>query len=76
MFTVSKNTSKGIVSYTLSSVSKAAKGKIKVSSAGKVTVAKGLKKGTYTVKVKVASKATTNYKSATSDVSFKVKVKA
>ena len=43
---------------------------------GKVTVRKGLKEGTYTVKVKVKAKGTANYKaSAWKTVTFKVQVK-
>ena len=38
--------------------------KITVSSAGKVTIKKGLKAGTYKVKVKVTAKATANYKAS------------
>ena len=40
---------------------------------GKVTVKKGLKKGTYKVKVKAAGNK--NYKAATKTVTFKIKVK-
>ena len=47
----------------------------KVTKAGKVTVTKGLKKGTYTIKVKVTSSATKNYKSASKSVTLKIKVK-
>ena len=42
---------------------------------GKVTVKKGLKKGTYTVKVKVTAKGTKNYKALSKTVKFKIKVK-
>ena len=49
--------------------------KITVTKAGKVTVKKGLKKGTYKVKVKVTAKATTAYKQATKTITLKVKVK-
>ena len=42
---------------------------------GKVTVKKGLKKGTYKVKVKVKAAGNKNYKSATKAVTFTVKVK-
>ncbi len=48
--------------------------KITVSSAGKVTVKKGLKKGTYTVKVKVTDADTDLYFGAEKTVSLKVKV--
>ena len=72
VFKVAKNVSKGALTYTKASGNK----NISVAKNGKVTVKKGLKKGkSYTVKVKVASKATTNYKAANTTVSFKVKVK-
>ena len=41
---------------------------------GKVTVKKGLKKGTYKVKVKVKAKGNANYKSAVRTLTFTVKV--
>ena len=49
--------------------------KISVSKAGKITVKKGLKKGTYKVKVKVTSAATTNYKAYSKTVTVTIKVK-
>ena len=71
-FKVTKNTSGGKVTYKKTS----GDSKIKVAKAGKVTIAKGLKKGkTYTVKVKATAAATANYKSKNSVVTFKVKVK-
>ncbi|HAM16304.1 MAG TPA: hypothetical protein DCP91_10730 [Eggerthellaceae bacterium] len=42
---------------------------------GKITVAKGTKKGTYTIKVKLTSKATANYTSVSKTVKVKLKVK-
>lgn len=42
---------------------------------GKVTVKKGLKKGTYKVKVKVTAKGNTTHKKATKAVTFKVIIK-
>ena len=42
---------------------------------GKVTVKKGLKKGTYKVKVKVKAAGNKNYKAATKTVTFKINVK-
>ena len=60
------------VTYTKVSGNK----KITVSSSGKVTVKKGLKKGTYKVKVKATAKATTNYnasKAVTKTITIKVK---
>ena len=41
---------------------------------GKVTVKKGLKKGTYGVKTKVTAAGNANYKALTKTVTFKVKV--
>ena len=63
--------SKGKVTYKKSSGSK----NLTVSSSGKVTVKKGTKKGTYSAKVKVLSKATANYNAASKTVTVKVKVK-
>ena len=68
-FTVANN--KGKVTYKKSKGNK----KITVSSAGKITVKKGLKKGTYTLKVKVTAAGTTTYKAKTKTVSVKIKVK-
>ena len=42
---------------------------------GKITVKKGLKKGTYKVKMKVRAAGNTNYNAAVKSVSFKIKVK-
>lgn len=44
-------------------------------STGKVTVKKGLKKGTYTVKVKVKAAGNEYYKASTKTVTFTIKVK-
>ena len=63
---------KGSVTY------KKASGNAKVSvnaKTGKVSVKKGCKKGSYSVKVKVTAKGTASYKSGTKTVSFKVVVK-
>ena len=61
--------------FTLSSVPSKAKKYITVSKAGKVTVKKGLAKGTYKIKVKIAAAATKNYKakSVTKTVTITVK---
>ncbi|MBR0412696.1 MAG: InlB B-repeat-containing protein [Eubacterium sp.] len=48
---------------------------ITVSSAGKVTVKKGLGRGTYNVKVKVTAAGNNTYKSATKIVTVTIKVK-
>ena len=62
----------GTVTYTKSK----GNGKITIAKkTGKVTVKKGLKKGTYTVKVKVKAAATKNYNALTKTVTFKIKVK-
>ena len=63
---------KGSVTY------KKASGNAKVSvnaKTGKVSVKKGCKKGSYSMKVKVTAKGTASYKSGTKTVSFKVVVK-
>ncbi|MCH5299492.1 MAG: hypothetical protein J1E96_07005 [Ruminococcus sp.] len=67
-----KNNKAGKVTYTV-----ATKDKKKVLSlkSGKIVVKKGAKKGTYTIKVKVATKATTKYKAFSKTVTIKVKVK-
>ena len=49
--------------------------KIKVSKTGKITVKKGLKKGTYKVKVKVKAAGNKNYKPKTQTVTVMIKVK-
>ena len=41
----------------------------------KVTVKKGLKKGTYKVKVKVTAPGDSNYKKAVKQTTFKIRVK-
>lgn len=60
---------------TFTKINKAGKSKIKVSKAGKITVKKGLKKGTYKVKVRVVSKATSALKSIKKVTTVKIKVK-
>ena len=49
--------------------------KFKINSKGKLTIAKGTKKGTYTVKIQVKAAGNANYKAATKTVTFKVTVK-
>ena len=72
MIAFTKN-GQGKMTYTKASGNK----KIVINkTTGKVTVKKGLKKGTYKVKVKVKAAGNTNYKaSAVKTVTFKVKVK-
>ena len=48
--------------------------KIAVSKDGKITVKKGLKKGTYKVKVKASIAGNKNYKKSNAVITFKVKV--
>lgn len=70
---------KGKLSYKFSSAKKGKKNfkkYFKVSSkSGKITVKKKLKKGTYTVKIKVTAAGDDTYKAGTKTVSIKVKVK-
>ena len=62
----------GKVTYKKASGNK----KIKINSkTGKLTLKKGLKKGTYTVKVKVTAKGNKNYKAASKTVKVKIVVK-
>jgi len=69
VITVSK--AQGKVTYKKTSGNK----KIAIAKNGKVTVKKGLKKGTYKVKVKVTAAGNAKYGKATKTVTFKVKVK-
>ena len=74
--TVSK--AKGTVTYKLSSAKKGKKNfkkYFKVAKNGKITVKKGLKKGTYTVKIKVTAAGNTEYNAAVKTVTVKIKVK-
>lgn len=63
----------GKVTYAKASGSAAALSVNKTT--GKVTVKKGTKKGTYTIKIKVAAAGTANYKALTKTVTCKVTVK-
>ena len=68
----------GSITYSVSSAKKDKKSFKKffsVSSKGKLTIKKGLKKGSYTVKVNVKAKGNKNYKAGTKTVKFTVKVK-
>ncbi|MDO4502932.1 MAG: hypothetical protein Q4D06_07085 [Coriobacteriia bacterium] len=64
-------------SYKVTSYAKSATAKkyITVTKSGKVYVKKGLKKGTYTVTIKVTAGSSTNWNSATKTVKLKVCVK-
>ena len=68
---ISLTGAKGTVTYTKASGNK----KITISKAGKVTVKKGLAKGTYKVKVNVKAAGTANYKAKAKTVTFTVKLK-
>ncbi len=67
--TVSK--AQGKVTFKKSSGNK----KITVSKAGKITVKKGLKKGTYKVKIKVTAAGNASYKAKSKTVTVTIKVK-
>ena len=62
---------RGTVSYAKTS---GVKGIAISASTGKVSVKKGLAKGTYKVTVKIRAAGTANYKAATKTVTFRVKV--
>jgi len=68
-FSVTK--AQGKVTYTKASGNKS----ITVSSAGKITVKKGLKKGTYKVKVKAKAAGNATYKAKTVTITVTIKVK-
>lgn len=61
----------GAVTFKKSSGNK----KITVAKNGKITVKKGLKKGTYKVKIKVTAAGNSSYKAATKTVTVTIKVK-
>ena len=42
---------------------------------GTITIKKGVKKGTYTVKIKVTTAANTKYESASKTISIRIKIK-
>lgn len=66
---------KGKLTYANASTSKAAKAFKVNAKTGKVTIPKGTKKGTYTMKVKAIAAGAGQYAYGTKTVSFKVKVK-
>jgi endo-1,4-beta-xylanase len=71
---VVKFSNKGV--GTLSYKKKSGNKKIAINKkTGKVTVKKGLKKGTYKVKVAIKAAGNGNYNAKTINVTFKVKVK-
>ena len=68
---ITVSNAKGKVTYKKSRGNK----KIIVSKAGKITVKKGLKKGTYSVKIKVTAAGNATYKAKTKTVTVKIRVK-
>ena len=66
---------KGKVTYKVAKYDKKAKKKIKVSRTGKIMVKKGLKKGTYRLKIAVTAAGNANYDAVTKVVTLKVRVK-
>lgn len=71
-FTIqSKGKSTGKRTYAITTCPKAMKGKISVSSTGKVTLKKGIKKGTY--RVTITCNGDSNYKTAKRVLTIKVK---
>ena len=66
---------RGKVTFKVVKYDKIAKKKIKVSKAGKITVKKGLKKGTYKLKVNVMAAGNANYEPLTKIVTLKIKIK-
>ena len=69
---ISVSKAKGTVTYKLAGASK--KAKVSLDAKGNITLAKGLAKGTHTVKVKVKAAGTANYKARTITVALKFKV--
>ena len=66
---------RGKVTFKVVKYDKIAKKKIKVSKAGKITVKKGLKKGTYKLKVNVTAAGNANYEPLTNMVKLNIKIK-
>ena len=65
----------GKVTYSLAKKDPKAKKKITISKAGVITVKKGLKKGNYTISVKVSAAGNATYNPASETVKVKIKVK-
>ena len=65
----------GIVTYKVAKYDKKAKKKINISKTGKITIKKGVKKGTYKLKVKVTAAGNRNYLADTKTVTLKVRIK-
>ena len=73
-FKAVKASANGKVSCKITKISKKTK-KITISKNGKITLKKGLKKGNYTVTVKVTAAATKKFLKKSSNVKIKIKVK-
>lgn len=69
------NNAKGNVTFKVESYDKKAKTKIKVSKSGVITIKKGLKRGTYKLKVKITSAGNEQYKAKNKNVTVKIVVK-
>jgi len=65
---------KGAVKFSKKSASKAIKNKVTINSAGKITLKKGIKAGTYKLKAKVRAAGNSNYKAKAAYVTFTIKV--
>ena len=65
----------GKVTYKVTKYDKKAKKKITISKSGTVTVKKGLKKGTYKVRVKVSAKGTVEYNAGNKTLTLTIKIK-
>ena len=65
---------KGTKTFKITSKGKLKKIKINKKT-GKITVPKGTKKGTYTIKIKVTAAGNNNYKKGTKTVKVKIKIK-
>ena len=63
------------MSYKLLSAPKKAGKKLKLNSKGKITLTKGIKSGTYKLKVRITAAATKNYKKTTVVRNYKIVVK-
>ncbi|MCR5704447.1 MAG: hypothetical protein K6G85_07470 [Eubacterium sp.] len=75
---ISVSKAKGTVTYKLSSAGKGKKSfkmDFSVGRTGKITISKGLKPGSYTLKIKITATGNTTYKSGSKTVSVLIKVK-
>ena len=68
------NSAQTAITYSLVKANKS-KGKFKVAADGKITVKKGLKKGTYKLTLKASAAETTEYQAASKNFKVTIKVK-